>query len=51
MNEYAALVRWGTARAGGYTERLPRRHAVARRIGGAILMIAGINDTLTYWAL
>jgi cytochrome c biogenesis protein CcdA len=48
---YAALVRWGTALVGRYTQGFSRSHAVARRIGGAIFIVAGINDTLTYWAL
>ncbi|MBI4241680.1 MAG: sulfite exporter TauE/SafE family protein [Candidatus Rokubacteria bacterium] len=48
---YAALLRWGATLAGGDIERLSRSHTVVRRVGGAIFIIAGVNDTLTYWAL
>jgi cytochrome c biogenesis protein CcdA len=48
---YGALLRWGTALARGYSQWLSRSHPAARRVGGAIFVIAGINDTLTYWAL
>jgi len=26
-------------------------HTVVRRIAGAVFILAGINDTLTYWAI
>lgn len=48
---YAALVAAGSGLAGAYARRLVGSHAVVRRIAGAIFILAGINDTLTYWAI
>ena len=48
---YAALVAAGSGLAGAYARRLAGGHTVVRRIAGAVFILAGINDTLTYWAI
>lgn len=48
---YAGLMAAGSGIAGGYALRLSRGHSVVRRIAGVIFILAGVNDTLTYWAL
>lgn len=48
---YAALLAAGNGLAPGYARRLADGHAVVRRVAGGIFVLAGINDTLTYWAL
>jgi cytochrome c biogenesis protein CcdA len=48
---YAGLVAAGSGLAGALPLRLSRSHSVVRRIAGAIFILAGINDTLTYWSL
>jgi sulfite exporter TauE/SafE len=48
---YAGLVGAGSSLAGAYAQRLSRSHSTVRRIAGAIFILAGINDTLTYWAI
>jgi len=41
----------GGAAAGGLVERLRRSSRTVTRISGVVFILAGINDTLTYWAL
>lgn len=48
---YAGLLAAGSGLAGGYALRLSRGYPVVRRIAGVIFILAGINDTLTYWAI
>jgi cytochrome c biogenesis protein CcdA len=48
---YAGLVAAGSGMAGAYAGRLARGHSAVRRIAGVIFILAGINDTLTYWSL
>lgn len=48
---YAGLVAAGSGLAGAYARRLSGSHAVVRRVAGAIFILAGIHDTLTYWSL
>lgn len=48
---YAGLVAAGSGQAGTLPLRLSRSHSVVRRIAGVIFILAGINDTLTYWSL
>jgi cytochrome c biogenesis protein CcdA len=48
---YAGLVAAGSGLAGAYARRLSRSHTAVRRVAGAIFILAGINDTLTYWSL
>ncbi len=40
----------GTAVAQGYVARMKGLDRHLRRIAGAIFLVAGLNDTLTYWA-
>jgi threonine/homoserine/homoserine lactone efflux protein len=40
----------GTAVAQRYVTRMKRLDRYLRRIAGAIFLVAGLNDTLTYWA-
>jgi len=37
--------------ARGFVERVQRSRRLVGRIAGAVFVLAGINDTLTYWAL
>lgn len=37
--------------AGGFVQRLKRSHRLVSRVSGVVFLLAGINDTLTYWAL
>ena len=48
---YAGLLAVGSGLAGTLPLRLSRSHAAVRRVAGVILILAGINDTLTYWSL
>lgn len=48
---FAGLLALGSGAAGGYVERLRRSSWLISRISGGIFILAGINDTLTYWAL
>lgn len=48
---YAGLLAGGSGLARGYARRLSRGHSILRKIAGAIFILAGVNDTLTYWAL
>jgi cytochrome c biogenesis protein CcdA len=48
---YAALLAMGRGVAGADPKRLARLHAAATRIAGVVLLLAGVNDTLTYWAV
>jgi sulfite exporter TauE/SafE len=48
---YAGLIAAGSGLAEALPPRLSRGHSAIRRIAGAIFILAGINDTLTYWSL
>jgi len=48
---FAGLLAAGSGAAGGFVERLKRSSRLISRISGGIFILAGINDTLTYWAL
>ena len=48
---FTGLLAVGSGAAGGFVERLNRFHRVLSRIAGVVFILAGINDTLTYWAL
>lgn len=48
---YAGLLAAGSSVGGEYALRLTRGHSAVRRITGVIFILAGINDTLTYWAI
>ena len=48
---FTALLIIGTDAAQGFAERVKRSHRLVGRIAGAVFVLAGINDTLTYWAL
>ncbi len=47
---FAGLLALGRE-AGGLVERLQRSHGLVHRMAGVVIILAGINDTLTYWAL
>jgi cytochrome c-type biogenesis protein len=48
---FTALLAAGTGAAGGCVERVQRSNRLVSRVAGVIFILAGINDTLTYWAL
>ncbi len=48
---YAGLLSAGYGQAGPFVRKLSRGHSTVRRIAGVIFILAGINDTLTYWSL
>jgi cytochrome c biogenesis protein CcdA len=48
---YAALLASGRGLVRADPRRLARLHAAATRVAGVIFLLAGVNDTLTYWAL
>lgn len=48
---YAALLAAGGGLAGSFVRTLSRRYSTAKKVAGAIFLLAGINDTLTYWLL
>jgi len=48
---FAGLLAVSSGTAGGLIERLKRSHRVVSRIAGAIFILAGIHDTVTYWVL
>ncbi len=48
---FAGLVAVGSAAAASFMERLRWCHRIVSRVAGGIFILAGINDTLTYWAL
>jgi sulfite exporter TauE/SafE len=48
---FTALLVIGTDLAQGFVARVKRSHRLVGRVAGAVFLLAGINDTLTYWAL
>jgi len=46
---FAGLLPSGTETSGRLAERLSRSPGLVTRISGVIFILAGINDTLTYW--
>lgn len=48
---YAGLLMAGNELAGAYTRALSQRHSTVKKVAGILLILAGINDTLTYWFL
>ena len=48
---FTGLLVIGTDLAQGFVARVRRSHRLIGRIAGAIFVLAGIHDTLTYWAL
>ncbi len=48
---FTALLAAGRGLARTDTQRLGRVHATVTRVAGAVFLLAGLNDTLTYWAL
>ncbi len=48
---YAGLLTSGNELAAAYTRALSRGHSSVKKVAGAIFILAGINDTLTYWFL
>jgi len=48
---FTALLALGTGLAQGFATRITRSHRLVARIAGAVFVLAGTNDTLTYWAL
>lgn len=48
---YAALLAAGRGLAAAEPTRLARLHAAATRVAGVAFLLAGVHDTLTYWAL
>jgi cytochrome c-type biogenesis protein len=47
---FTALVAAGRE-ASGVLDRLTRSHRLVSRLSGGVFILAGINDTVTYWAL
>jgi cytochrome c biogenesis protein CcdA len=48
---FAGLFALGTERAEGFVARVRRSHQVISRMAGAVFVLAGLHDTLTYWML
>lgn len=48
---YASLLMAGNELAGAFTRSLSRGHSTLKKVAGILLILAGINDTLTYWFL
>ena len=48
---YAGLLGAGSGLAGSFAQSLSRGQSTVRRLAGVIFILAGINDTLTYWAI
>jgi cytochrome c-type biogenesis protein len=48
---FTALLVIGTDLAQGFVARVKRSHRLISRFAGTIFVLAGINDTLTYWTL
>jgi hypothetical protein len=48
---YAGVLTAGQGVARSWVGRLSAGHTLVRRLAGAIFVLAGIHDTLTYWAL
>jgi len=48
---FTALLVIGTDLAQGFVARVKRSHRLIGRIAGAVFVLAGIHDTLTYWTL
>jgi cytochrome c biogenesis protein CcdA len=48
---FTGLLVVGTDVAQGFVTRVKRSHLLVGRITGAIFVLAGIHDTLTYWTL
>lgn len=48
---YAGLLMAGNEVAHAYTRALAQRHSTVKKVAGILLILAGINDTLTYWFL
>ncbi len=48
---YAGLLTAGNGLAGRYVRGLSQSHSTVKRVAGVIFILAGVNDTLTYWFL
>jgi len=48
---YAGLLAAGNGAGRGFMERLKRSGPLVTRVAGVVFILAGINDTLTYWAI
>lgn len=48
---FAALLTAGSDLAGQWMHRVGGMHRVAARIAGVVFIMAGLNDTVTYWLL
>lgn len=48
---YAGLLMAGNELAGAYTRAISQHHSTVKKVAGILLILAGINDTLTYWFL
>jgi cytochrome c biogenesis protein CcdA len=48
---FTALLAVGTDLAQGFVARVKGSHRPISRIAGAVFVLAGVHDTLTYWAL
>jgi cytochrome c biogenesis protein CcdA len=48
---FASLFAAGSELAGRWMRRVGGMHRVAGRIAGVVFLVAGVNDTLTYWGL
>jgi cytochrome c biogenesis protein CcdA len=48
---FAGLFALGTELAEGFVARVRRSHQLISRIAGAVFVLAGLHDTLTYWML
>ncbi|MGH8057817.1 MAG: hypothetical protein ACREOH_11375, partial [Candidatus Entotheonellia bacterium] len=47
---FTYVVSLGTTLAHGYVARLKGLDRYVRRVAGVVFLLAGLNDTLTYWA-
>jgi len=48
---FTGLVGLSREAAGGVLRRMTRSHRVLSRLAGGVFILAGLHDTLTYWAL
>lgn len=48
---YAGLLTTGNELRSKYTRAVSQGHTTVKKVAGAIFILAGINDTLTYWFL
>jgi threonine/homoserine/homoserine lactone efflux protein len=48
---FAGLFALGTELAEGFVARVTRSHRLISRMAGAVFVLAGLHDTLTYWML